>query len=126
LAAAHLTACACCACGDIAPHRNYQEREFGLTAACPADSQTDSDWGAAIELALRRRQKHRDTFTFAQPSPQVSPEASEKERIIAWVHYQLDCIGPDEELLDGLVLLGNEWLNRLQGGAHACFSCMPC
>lgn len=35
-----------------------------------------------------------------------------------YLHYQLDCIGTDREVLRGLKLLGAGRLERLQGGTN--------
>jgi hypothetical protein len=44
------------------------------------------------------------------------PDDADTESKMAWVQYQLDCIGCEAEVLNGLQLLGSSRFNRLQGG----------
>ena len=50
-----------------------------------------------------------------QPVPKPPPDADIDTRM-EYLHYQLDCIGTDQEVLRGLKLLGAGRLERLQGG----------
>ena len=51
-------------------------------------------------------------------------EAASVDERIDFLHQQLDSIGGDADVLNGLVLLGSGTHERLQGGAANHFSCL--
>jgi hypothetical protein len=86
--------------------------------------QQSLDRSAASGASSVANPVRRDTFTYEVPTFLNHPDGSDTDTLFAWLHYQLDCMVPETEIFDRLVLLGSRWLDRLQGGAHACFSCM--
>jgi hypothetical protein len=67
-----------------------------------------------------------ESQSFSYTTPVMSPpdKSADTDTLFTWVHYQLDCIGRDRDILDGLLLLGDGFHERLQGGLmllqHSC------
>lgn len=67
--------------------------------------------GAGVEC-----RETRDTMSYTVSAMLPPPPGADSESVMTFVHYQLDCIGCEREVLGGLQLLGNGSLERLQGG----------
>jgi hypothetical protein len=57
-----------------------------------------------------------ETASVTLPNLTESAADASMDAKMTFLHYQLDQIGPEQDMLDGLQLLGNGPLQRLQGG----------
>lgn len=82
----------------------------------------------ATQMQPTRVKDTMDSFTstdFSKLRTMKPPDAKASGKdIIEFVKYQLDRIGRDVEILDGLLLLGAGRTERLEGGAATSCSCV--